>query len=155
MKVAIIGTRKVSDVKLKELSQGMNAFFKQFNLEVDYVYSGNAEGVDQIANEFGEKCVVWLPWRGHNKEFLTNQKIEVVGDDCRYDALLDSMFDNFSQASPGVKKLIRRNAFIILGDDKYPPADIVLWHTGRGVKGGTAYGIKIAKRHGIRTVEFK
>lgn len=153
MRIAIIGTREVSKDLLERIHK---AIVTRFGLDI-VVHSGGAVGVDQVAYKF-DKANVFLPWATYNvneRPKGNTARFIVKGDDTRYDAMLTKLFPHFVRMTEGVKKMIRRNAFIILGYDGVPRVDVVVWYTGKGVKGGTAYGVIIARHHGIKTIELK
>lgn len=153
MRIAIIGTREVTKDLLVRIHKAIDT---RFGSDV-VVHSGGAVGVDQVAYKFS-KTNVFLPWATYNineRPKGNKAKFIVKGDDTRYDEMLIKLFPHFTRMSEGVKKLIRRNAFIVLGYDGVPKVDVVVWYTGKGVKGGTAYGVIIARHHGIKTVELK
>lgn len=153
MRIAIIGTREVTKVQLVRIHKAIDT---RFGSDV-VVHSGGAVGVDQVAYKFS-KTNVFLPWATYNANVRpkgNKAKFIVKGDDTRYDEMLTKLFPHFTKMTQGVKKLLRRNAFIVLGYDDVPRVDTVVWYTGKGVKGGTAYGVIIARHHGIKTVELK
>lgn len=153
MRIAIIGTREVKENHLERIHK---AIVTRFGSDV-VVHSGGAVGVDQVAYKFS-KTNVFLPWATYNvneRPKGNTAKFIVKGDDTRYDEMIIKLFPHFTKMSEGVKKMIRRNAFIVLGYDGVPKVDVVVWYTGKGVKGGTAYGVNIARHHGIKTVELK
>ena len=153
MRVAIIGTREVTEKQLERIHKAIDT---RFGSEI-VVHSGGAVGVDQVAYKFS-KVNVFLPWATYNNNERpegNTAKFIVKGDDTRYDEMLTELFPHFTKMTQGVKKLLRRNAFIVLGYDSVPRVDTVVWYTGKGVKGGTAYGVIIARHHGIKTVELK
>lgn len=153
--IAIIGTRSVDSESIDVLFLKVKSLIARERLEVDRVYSGNAVGTDQVASRFGDKTVLFLPWRSYNAALITNQTVAVRGDDTRYDGEIKKLFPWIEKASCGTVALIRRNAFIVLGDDFYKPADVVFWHTADGsITGGTAYGVKLAMSHRIKLINF-
>lgn len=175
--IAIIGTRDASLEKQKDLTEQIKKYLLENNIEVSMTYSGNALGVDQVARNFNNN-IMWLPWSRYNEDQNpANYKIYysvqaavdnfkknnvssfavTAGSDLRYDDFTQAQFPWFVTLSDGNRKLIRRNMFIILGDNSptFPQAEIVFWYTGKGITGGTAYGVNLAKYVGIKLVELK
>lgn len=150
MKVAIIGTRHINE---DDFNKVLEEFKRQISsLDVKYIYSGNAIGVDQVATQMNGqyKVVHYLPWESYCYHF--NQKgimYYIKGHDDTYDELIGRLFTTFRGAKNSVKKLIRRNYFIV------KDVDIVFWYTDKGVAGGTKYGVLFAEHLGIKTIEIK
>lgn len=149
-KIAIIGTREASKEKIALLAEKVNKILSNYQDPI-YIVSGNAEGVDQVANlVLSFNFTHYLPWNNFNENlFLPFGNYITKGDDTTYDHHIKQLFPWVFNKSQGFIKLIRRNMFIING------CDLVIWYTGKGVTGGTAYGIKYAQFLGIKTFELK
>ena len=151
-RIAVIGTRDVDSVTVDTITKQV----KETYGEDVIIYSGHAYGVDQVASNFKHNHI-FIPWNTYNKELRKpGTTYHVCGSDERYDTFIYNTFPHSVNFTDGVWKLVRRNAFIILGDITLdiPPVDLVLWYTGKGIAGGTAYGIKIAQVHNILTEEI-
>lgn len=154
--IAIIGTRDVSPEKMVKAIEFIEDYLFRNKITVEAVYSGNAEGMDQVATYFSQftTCVHFLPWKTYNIHLHNNSCIyELRGDNDLYDDLIYKLFP-WIRTKPTMLGLIRRNMFIILGDQTYKRIDLLFWYTGKGVIGGTAYGIKTAVHFGIKLVEI-
>ena len=150
--IAIVGSRSCQGESLEKLK----AFASEAFGGADRIYSGNAVGVDSLARlAVPEKITLWLPWASYNAESIRPGEEAIdAGSDERYDELIESLFPWFAAMKDTVKPMIRRDAFIALGDWQRPKADEVLWHTGKGLTGGTSYCVLIARSVGIKTTEF-
>lgn len=108
--------------------------------------SGGADGADTFFEEYANNKEIYLPWPGFN------------GHDSELNSVCDRAYDLAEQFHPawqrlsyGVKKLIARNGYQILGQDLNSPVDLVICWTPNGkVTGGTAQGIKISNHFGIK-----
>lgn len=156
--ISIIGTREVTDADIDKLHELVTEFLDEHQLKVSFVYSGNAVGVDQLAKRWTHN-VAWLPWLSYNNKLPEPQYKIDVGHSSRYDIFLSNMFPYYNNLTDGVKKMLRRNVFIIFGESDvnpkgWPKTDLVFYYTGKGVKGGTKYGVEIAKHFNIPVVEI-
>lgn len=151
MRIAIIGTREVSKDQIDEIFQIIESKYGQDVI----VHSGNALGVDEVALRF-KRVNIFLPWSTYNEHLKVKGLFySDKGNDDENDLSIQILFPHFSKLSIGAKKMIRRNFFIVMGDSKMniPPVDTVVFYTGKGVKGGTAYGVNIAKSFEIPVEE--
>ena len=115
------------------------------------VVSGHAAGAD-FAFESGaqSKCVVYLPWKGFNDKLVSKATFIIPEFTDEVMALAEQYHPGWKRLSAGVKKLIARDGFQVLGSDLKTPVDAVVCYTDKGLtKGGTGQAIRIAKDRGI------
>jgi hypothetical protein len=112
--------------------------------------SGGAIGADMA---FELSCVtkeIFLPWKGYND----NKSMLFPPDPQAYE-ISKNFHPNWNKLSDGAKKLMARNAHIILGLDLVSPVDFVVYCAPLddvgNVKGGTGQGIRIANHYNIPT----
>jgi hypothetical protein len=119
--------------------------------------SGGAEGADQAFAAGTSKKEVYLPWRGYNN--LQSQFTHVSSEAIA----LAEQFHPSSHLSPGVKKLMARNCYQILGINLDDPVDFVVCWTPDGCErhqdrtrstGGTGQAISLADSYGIPIVNL-
>lgn len=157
--IAIIGTRDSDVVNNNKMGRAIRDYLLANQLEVVNVYSGNAEGTDQVANLFRRvaKVTHFLPWDSHNAD-LRKDGVEYInkGTSKDYDDLMFKLYPHLAKTQKhAILKLIRRNMHIILGDKDHKAVDIVFWHTKSGEPvSGTLYGYTLAKHLGLRTVRL-
>jgi hypothetical protein len=154
MKAAIIGTRGIKNPE--RVYEKIQNYIKKNDLKIDLFVSGNAEGTDQIANRFVPTAVLhFLPWASYNKHLqqLDNFDIFYVTNVLNiFDEQILELFPHMKNQSQGVWNLIRRNFQIILGEYGSQPVDIVFFHIEGELKGGTRYGVLLAKENNILCV---
>lgn len=158
MIIAIIGTREIKDTDHFKILDKILRYLTTNELlsSVDIVRSGNAEGVDQIANYFsvkGIRVIHYIINESHNYNLRSKTSEYVVGRGS-YDNLMYELFPWIKNSNEFVQGLISRNMSIIMGKEGEPRTDLVFWYTGKGVVGGTAYGVKLARHLGIKDVEI-
>jgi len=119
-----------------------------------YLRSGHALGSD-YAFELGskERCIVYLPWEGFNKEqpILGIPRVSLLRDEV---LKMVYLFEPYAKdLSNGVKRIKSRNIFQVLGEDLETPSDVVIcWTEGGIVEGGTGLAINVAMANGIPIV---
>jgi hypothetical protein len=158
MIISVIGTRKSNEEsnliifnKIKEILKSRNLYPE----DIEEVRSGNAYGVDQVANKFldlGIKVKHYVVDDNHNPSLRRREAEYVIGKG-DYDELMYSLFPWIKKQSYYVKMLISRNMSIICGKKEEKPSNLVFWFTGKGLTGGTSYGVKLARHLGIEDIE--
>ena len=110
--------------------------------------SGGAEGAD-TAFEYGTPGMalmeIFLPWEGFNGKSSTLPKNVVLA---RGEAMsiAERYHPNWAACSEGVRKLMARNTFQILGFDCHSPvAFVVCWTKDGKASGGTGQALRIAE----------
>lgn len=122
-----------------------------------WVRSGHAQGAD-YAFEKGARdhCIVYMPWRGFNKEF------PILGR-AHYEELRPEVLDLVYRHDPyagdhisqGVKRIKSRNVYQVLGVNMESPSDLVICWTQDGkVVGGTGLAIRIAREYNIPIINI-
>jgi len=103
--------------------------------------SGGAKGAD-YAFELGVK--------DERKQIFT-------AEDCTFAAeiMAENFHPNWAACQPYVRRLMGRNAMILLGEDLKTPVDFVLCWTPDGkITGGTGHTLRMAMFHGIPIYNF-
>lgn len=158
-KIAIIGTREADAEQISFSVDFIKKYIEDNHLSDVYIYSGNAEGMDQVATKMKEHVMYvthFLPWKDYNKHLFEEGCSYIYkGTHSKYDSIIYEMFP-WIKNKPTMLGLIRRNMFIILGDgyNMSQKVDVVFYYTGKGIVGGTAYGIKTAQKFGIKIIEI-
>jgi len=112
---------------------------------------GQPEGADAAFEEgtrpYSGQMVVYLPWRG----FGGHLDGIVVGDDPRLREISARFHPNWAACSEGARKLLTRNAPLILGHDlPMVLSEFELCWTDRALGGGgTGQAIRIARAYGV------
>lgn len=157
MKIAVIGTRKVTNSKA--VLTNIVRYLTTNEINISSVRSGNAIGSDQLANSFAKidriSVYHYLPWENYNKSLrIKKDNIYYICESTnKFDKDIIEMFPHMAKMKSGVWALIRRNFQIIMGKDGNDPVDIVFWHTIDGkLTGGTRYGVMLAKKLGIKDI---
>ena len=159
MIISVIGTRDSNEENNLIIFNKIKEILKNRNLypdDIEEVRSGNAYGVDQVANKFldlGIKVKHYIVDNNHNYTLRRKEADYIVGTG-DYDELMYSLFPWIKQQSYYVKMLISRNMSIICGKKEENHSSIVFWFTGKGLKGGTSYGVKLARHLGIEDIEI-
>lgn len=111
--------------------------------------SGHADGADKAFEGGTDLKEIHLPWTGYNGAARSGpyHVPEPIGAVYELASRFHPKWDYLSSA---VKRLMCRNATIILGADLDTPVGMVVcWTPGAALAGGTAHGIKIAQSRGI------
>ena len=129
-------------------------------IRINYHYcrSGGADGAD-YAFEKGarDRCIVYLPWKGFNKQRGPLGKEYPFDKKLREDVLKiiyrhQPYAENLN--SP-VKRIKSRNVYQVLGTDLQTPSDLVVcWTPEAAITGGTGLAIQIAQENGIEVINF-
>ena len=172
LRVAIIGSRKTDVTLFPRMKEAILNSLNGF--EIKEVRSGNAIGMDQLANQFdkvSKRIFHHLPWWNYNEGLIprhvaadmycdtedrNNYTYIVTGEDERNDELLFKLFPWLRNKPLSFMKTVRRNYTIVMGVSSFDiPVDVVFWHTPTGrIEGGTYYGVKIAEHFGIKCVRL-
>ena len=119
--------------------------------------SGGADGADAAFEEgalqcsdlwLGGDCVqVFLPCVGFNN----HSSIHFTRVSNKAKQIASELHPAWERCSDFAKKLLGRNVYQILGYNLVdsPSSFVVCWTKNAKVRGGTAIGIRLAKRHGI------
>ena len=111
--------------------------------------SGHAIGCDQ---EFeagaGRHSEIFLPWKDYEDQMLVQGKVRRVPS-LEAMQMVEQFHPNPSALSMSALRLHGRNCHIILGDDLNSPVDRVVCWTLKENRGGTSFGIRLAKYRGI------
>lgn len=148
MKYAGIGSREISlGVKSDIRMLARNLAQKGWHLR-----SGGAVGSDKsFADETppGQRTL-YLPWPEYND--LSGPDCRVLTPQERRDCVqvAQQLHPAWQRCSPGARSLHARNVAIILGPSLGDPVNFVVCYTDEGkLVGGTAMGIRIARKFGI------
>lgn len=111
--------------------------------------SGGAEGFDSAAErgcDLGNgKKEIYLPWKG-----FRNNKSDIFGVDSYAMTIAKEFHPAWDKLTPEGQLLISRNSYQILGPELDDPVDFVFCWTPDGeLRGGTAQGLRIAKKYDI------
>ena len=147
MIIAGIGSRQ-TPFEICEEMQKIGAWCQANNI---IVRSGHAPGADQYfelgAQEF---CIAYMPWSSFNNTFSTSANYRVLGDDQYAYVIAAKYHPAFDKLSFGVKKLIARDSYQVLGDELTNPVDAVVCYTKDGkASGGTGQAIRIANAYNV------
>ena len=117
-----------------------------------HLSSGGADGSDTaFANGTPvDQRTIWLPWPGYND--LSGPDCHPIPRDRLQQALelAERFHPTWHTCKPSVRKLHARNGLILLGRDLDRPVDAVVAYTQDGkLQGGTAQGLRIARKLGI------
>lgn len=160
-----IGSRNSSDEELKILEKlSANLSKKGFTLR-----SGHAQGADR-ACERGAKgnADIYLPWEEFGiKKWRNDPGMKVIGETFvpeveDYPGHLVIIMKttrhfgrDFKYLTRGVKKLLFRNVFQIIGHEEPPIFSKLVICSFVPGRGGTRYAVKIAEDHMIPVVNVK
>lgn len=119
--------------------------------------SGHAEGAD-IAFERGVDSAlaeIWLPWKSYNRATrLPASTYRVTEMNQELWNIVQETHPAPANLSQGARLLMARNAQIILGADLRSPVGVVVCWTPDEENGGTSFGIRLARRHGIPVINM-
>ena len=151
MKIACIGSRDISLEKSTELEKLGEAIASNGWI----IASGNALGADAAyargANKVNPALVhLYLPWRSYNKELIHPDNELVL--ECRsgWKDIARRHHPLYEKLSQGVKKMMDRNAGIVIGSSLVLA---VLNHKATGF-GGTGHGWRVATELKIPRVDL-
>jgi hypothetical protein len=132
-----------------------------------HLATGGAPGMDDISIK-GHKSItnsnltIYIPWPGFQSYATEDQNVRdfqgyATKDQSVYIGVTDKAIEltrkyhpRWSTLTPGVQKLMARNAYQILGLDLKTPVNCVIcWTPGGKLIGGTAQAIKIAMDYNI------
>lgn len=122
-----------------------------------YCRTGMADGADMAfaTGAVPGKLIAYLPWATYQYEICKKIKGLRLADEVTQAAI--EMAHNFhpNLSKQSWEKLHGRNMQIILGKDLDKPCDVVICWTPKGeLVGGTATGIKCAKKNGIKVINL-
>lgn len=119
--------------------------------------SGHAEGAD-LAFERGVDgalAEIWLPWKSYNRDSRlpasTYRETELNAD---LQKIVDEIHPAPGNLSRGALLMMARNANIILGASLRDPVTAVVCWTPDEDRGGTSFGIRLARKHGIPVINM-
>jgi hypothetical protein len=126
------------------------------------LFSGNAPGAD-ISFQIGSnnKCVIYLPWSGFNKEMYNPSNSIAhydVGDTDIGKEYANKYHPCYGQLKVGAKRLMCRNSHQVLGYKNYPRVDFVVFcakEVNCEVFGGTSQAVRLARGIGIPTFNIR
>ncbi len=145
-----IGSRKTPETYLSVMRLIAHQFVKKGFI----LRSGGADGADSIfefgCDEKNGKKEIYLPWKNYNNNnssyydyFNFDKAFEIASD----------YHPKWNNLSIGVKKLLARNVYQLLGLDLNTPSEVVIaYHEN---KGGTFHTCKMAKDFGIEVINLK
>jgi hypothetical protein len=141
-----IGSRKISN----ESATIIHSIAKSLSKIDHTLRSGGAEGSDMAFELSAIKKQIYLPWKNYNNN---NSSLYTPTEDAI--ELSSKFHPNWKNLSDSVKKLMGRNAHIILGDDLMSAVDFVVYCAPLddfgNVMGGTGQAIRIANHYNIPT----
>ncbi len=119
--------------------------------------SGHAEGAD-LAFERGVDgalAEIWLPWKSYNRESRMPASTYCVTElDADLQKIVEANHPAPANLSRGALLMMARNANIILGANLRTPVTAVVCWTPDEEHGGTSFGIRLARRHGIPVINM-
>jgi len=146
-KYAGIGARKTP----KHILSHMTASAKFLASREWVLRSGGAHGADTAFEKgAGDSKEIYLPWKGYNNHLSDLHEV------CE-DALLlaSTTHPNWERCSEGVRKLLARNNYQLLGKTLDDPVEFVLCWTPEGkIVGGTGQALRVAKAYNIDVINF-
>lgn len=152
-----IGSREITPAEASKIQLIASKLSKKFIL-----YSGNADGADvTFEGASNGNCVIFLPWKGFNKEVYDPQKSLAyydVGDTLVGVEYAKKFHPAYSRLSQGAKRLMCRNTHQVLGYNDYPRISFVVFCATEinGVpQGGTAQALRISRDMGIPTFNIR
>lgn len=116
-----------------------------------FLFSGGAEGCDEVFEKSAADGKVFLPWNGFRDRFHGEKKngIEYVVPGLNYE-LVRQYHPNPKALSNAGWKFMSRNSYQVLGPDLKSPVDFVVCWTPSGKdEGGTAQACRIARSKNI------
>jgi len=120
-----------------------------------YCRSGNATGADQAfargVNQVDPtRMVVYLPWPGFERQALVEGNRVIENPSREAIELARREIHWYDRCKQGAQKMFARNMHQVLGSKlNYPARFIVCWTPGGADVGGTAYAIRLARKHGV------
>jgi len=145
--VSIIGSRETP----KDVLETISAISEFFARKVWIIRTGGAKGADEAAFSGANKVKnakieLYLPWAGYNDLY----EYHVEWGQLNWD-LAAQYHPTWDKLNLNSKIFHARNVGIILGRENKTPADLVVCWTPNGEEtGGTAMGIKTAKKYNIK-----
>ena len=141
MRIACIGSREISEKVQKNLYV-LGRFIARKGW---IVLSGNALGSDEWyakgANSIDPSLVkLFLPWATYNKELLVPGNMVELGNKPEWVPIAKAHHPKYDSLTQGAKKMMDRNAAIVLDSDVVLA---VLNHNKQG-GGGTGHGWRVA-----------
>lgn len=142
--VAIIGTRDPDGDQTKAAEMVAYKLSRHFDCTI---HTGGADGIDHTAMVACKKGMlrVYLPWRGYNRDLIPEQAaVEIYDPRIHKDWTSSlSLHPTPSKLSNGPRCLHARNYGICHG------RDLVVAFPRSDGGGGTAQGIRVARKEGI------
>jgi len=140
MTIACIGSRKITPTQQK-ICIAVGYFLAKLG---HHISSGNAEGADAHfaigANAVNPELVnLYLTGKNHNPQFIQHGNHLYYENEFPEWEELSRIHPKYDSLKPYVKKLMNRNAGIILS------CDLVIAMPNEKVTGGTAHSMKIAQ----------
>ena len=116
--------------------------------------SGEADGADTAfrkgAVSVNGATELYLPWKGFNGSLSSLYNLPKMRE---AESIAQKLHPYWERCSQGVRKLLARNVFQMLGRNLDTPSEIAIgWTTGSG---GTAFAFAIAKAYGIPTLNIR
>lgn len=133
-----IGSRETP----KSLKPTIEKIMNLLNKKVFILRSGGAPGADSFFEEYSvpELREIYLPWKGFN-----DNKSELYSITTEALEFASKYHPGWHNLSFGVKKLMARNCYQVLGLDLETPVEFVLCWTKDGkASGGTGQAMRIA-----------
>lgn len=119
--------------------------------------SGHAEGADQAFERGVDSALaeIWLPWKSYNLATrLPASTYRVTEMSQELWNIVREIHPAPANLSQGARLLMARNTNIILGSNLGSPVGAVVCWTPDEENGGTAFGIRLARRHGIPVINM-
>lgn len=116
-----------------------------------WIRSGHADGADKAFEKEADpdRLVVFLPWRNYNREGPARGTVVVTRWTPELAAVVNRIHPTPGLLSRGAALMMARNAQIILGANLDTPVNAVVCWTPDEERGGTSFGIRLAREHGI------
>lgn len=112
--------------------------------------SGHAIGCDQAFEYDAEaEAEVFLPWRDFESDVLCTASRVRLMPSIEAIEMVERVHPTPARLSMASVRLHARNCHIILGDDLGTPVDRVICFTADEHKGGTAFGLRLARQRRI------
>jgi hypothetical protein len=153
-RIACIGSREVP----KDIQKNLMDIGRYLARKGYIISTGNADGADFFfafgAHEINPSLVEFhLPWDSYNKVYIrSGNNVIIDGHNPDYAKIAAELHPNWKACSQGAKKLHTRNVGIVLGCTQviaYPRMD-----NKNNPIGGTAMGIRIAQKYGIKVLNL-
>jgi len=150
--IAGVGSRETPDNILSEMMK-IGVWCKEQGVTVR---SGHADGADW-AFELGaqENCVAYLPWNRFNDHLVSKAKLIVYSPNLTAEEIARKFHPHYDRLKFGVKKLMCRNVYQVLGEDLNTPSKaVVCWTQDALSGGGTGQAIRIANAYSIPVLDM-